>query len=207
MGSPASNGPSGGAQLQLSRKATGGRALVIGPRQCPLEHGLGDRSGRPTTWSGYGLPPDHQFTRRTSQPINDPHFTLTVTTFRARTCSLAELEDQTGHPDAAADTLEWVIDLDRYADTPDAGRAPRRGLQVGQRPSCASSASAPSVRPRQGDPASLLNKPLRGRWRPQTVPAGTTQWIHAPLLSHTPASSGAAQQTLTGHDALGGNAR
>ena len=242
MGSPASNGPSGGAQLQLSRKATGGRALVIGPRQCPLEHGLGDWSGRPTTWSGYGLPPDHQFTRRTSQPINDPHFTLTVTTFRARTCSLAELEDHTGHPDAAADTLEWVIDLDRYAeepyrrlmalhaahgridavtatwkllhqrlgdldlevepattrlyrslkisdaDTPDAGRAPRRGLQVGQRPSCASSVSARSVRPRQGDPASLLNKPLRGRRRPQTVPAGTTQWIHAPLLSHTPAS-------------------
>jgi hypothetical protein len=120
---------------------------------------------------------------------------------------LAELEDQTGHPDAAADTLEWVIDLDRYADTPDAGRAPRRGLQVGQRPSCASSVSARSVRPRQGDPASLLNKPLRGRRRPQTVPAGTTQWIHAPLLSHTPASSGAAQQTLTGQDALGGNAR
>ena len=199
MGSPASNGPSGGAQLQLSRKATGGRALVIGPRQCPLEHGLGDWSGRPTTWSGYGLPPDHQFTRRTSQPINDPHFTLTVTTFRARTCSLAELEDQIGHPDAAADTLEWVIDLDRYAeepyrrlmalhaahgridavtatwkllhqrlgdldlevepattrlyrslkisdaDTPDAGRAPRRGLQVGQRPSCASSVSARAV--------------------------------------------------------------
>jgi hypothetical protein len=117
-GSPASDGPSGGAQLQLSRKATGGRALVIGPRQCPLEHGLGDWSGRPTTWSGYGLPPDHQFTRRTSQPINDPHFTLTVTTFRARTCSLAELEDQTGHPAAAADTLEWVIDLDRYAEEP-----------------------------------------------------------------------------------------
>jgi len=31
---------------------------------------------------------------------------------------LAELEDQTGHPDAAADTLEWVIDLDRYAEEP-----------------------------------------------------------------------------------------
>ena len=44
-GSPASDGPSGGAQLQLSRKATGGRALVIGPRQCLLEHGLGDWSG------------------------------------------------------------------------------------------------------------------------------------------------------------------
>jgi DNA-binding SARP family transcriptional activator len=31
---------------------------------------------------------------------------------------LAELEDHTGHPDAAADTLERAIDLDRYAEEP-----------------------------------------------------------------------------------------
>jgi DNA-binding SARP family transcriptional activator len=31
---------------------------------------------------------------------------------------LAELEDHVGHPDAAADTLERAIDLDRYAEEP-----------------------------------------------------------------------------------------
>ena len=210
MGSPASDGPSGGAQLQLSRKATGGRALVIGPRQCPLEHGLGDWSGRPTTWSGYGLPPDHQFTRRTSQPINDPHFTLTVTTFRARTCSLAELEDQTGHPDAAADTLEWVIDLDRYAEdalpsgswpsTPPTGRHRRGHCYAGNLVSASTPfgrSSGREVRRLAADPTSTA-----GARRPQTVPAGTRTVDRMRRCSRTPpVMQVAAQQTvLTGHD-------
>jgi hypothetical protein len=40
----------------------------------------------------------------------------------------------------------------------------------------------------QDDSPSLLNKPPRGRRRPHTIPAGTTQWIHAPLTSCVPAS-------------------
>jgi hypothetical protein len=67
----------------------------------------------------------------------------------------------------------------------------RRDLAMGER-------ACDRVRPRAGDPASLLNKPLRGRRRPQSVRDGTTQRIHVPLTSGVPASITCCSADLDG---------